>query len=60
MFYYGVRLEHELKRLKYDLHMSNQTENELKNQLNTTFNELTSMSDELTRLTQEHEDTKSK
>lgn len=54
------RLENELKRLKCELHSCNQTEKELKNQLNTALGDYSSISHDLTRLKQEHEDTKSK
>ncbi|VVC28957.1 Hypothetical protein CINCED_3A008640 [Cinara cedri] len=57
---YCETLENDLKRLKCELHLSIQSEKELKHQLNKTVDELTSASNELTRLTQEQEDSKSK
>lgn len=57
---YIYRLENELKRLKCEIHANSQTEKELKNQLNTALNDYSSISHDLTRLKQEHEDTKSK
>jgi len=55
-----IRLENELKRLKSELHTCSQTEKELRNQLNSALNENSNTSHDLTRLKQEHEDTKSK
>jgi len=59
-FYYLNRLENELKRLKCDLHSCNQIEKELRNQLNSALGDYSNISHDLTRLKQEHEDTKSK
>lgn len=55
-----IRLENELKRLKCDLHSCNQIEKDLRNQLNTALGDYSNISHDLTRLKQEHEDTKSK
>lgn len=55
-----IRLENELKRLKCDLHSCNQIEKELRNQLNTALGDYSNISHDLTRIKQEHEDTKSK
>lgn len=57
---YFKRLENELKRLKCDLHSYNQIEKELKNQLNSALGDYSNISHDLTKLKQEHEDTKSK
>ncbi|XP_060836608.1 macoilin-1 [Rhopalosiphum padi] len=57
---YCETLENELKRLKSELHSCNQTEKELRNQLNSALIENSNTSHDLTRLKQEHEDTKSK
>lgn len=53
-------MENELKRLKCELHSCNQAEKELRNQLNSALVENSNTSHDLTRLKQEHEDTKSK
>lgn len=53
-------MENELKRLKCDLHSCNQIEKDLRNQLNTALGDYSNISHDLTRLKQEHEDTKSK
>lgn len=53
-------MENELKRLKCELHSCSQTEKELRNQLNTALGDYSTVSHDLTRLKQEHEDTKSK
>lgn len=60
VFYLTIRLEIELKRLKCEYHSTCQAEKELKNQLNTTLCDYSNTSLELTKLKQEHEDSKSK
>lgn len=60
VFYYIFRLENELKRLKCEIHSCSQIEKDLRNQLNSALNDYSSISHDLTRLKQEHEDTKSK
>ncbi|XP_050520452.1 macoilin-1 [Daktulosphaira vitifoliae] len=57
---YCETLENELKRLKSELHTYTQSEKDLRNQLNAALSDYTSVSHDLIRLKQEHEDTKSK
>ncbi|XP_025414813.1 macoilin-1 [Sipha flava] len=57
---YCETLENELKRLKCEFHSSSLAEKELRNQLNIALGDYSNISHDLTRLKQEHEDTKSK
>lgn len=54
------RLENELKRLKCELHLCNQTEKDLKNQLNTVLGDYSNISHDLIRLKQEHEESRTR